>query len=1616
MVTGDIYAEARFELHEYTITVNQPAVGGTVAAQVEGNETVITETGTSVMGNWVQLTYEAAEDYLFDRFVVMDADNNEIETPNNGFEMPASDVTITAVYTAMGQVATPSFSPASGTYDSEHIPMVTISCSTPGATIHYTTDGTEPTVNSPVYTEPLTITGTTTIMAMAEADNMVNSAVSTATYTIDQVYYVFVNGNISNGTITATPTSGVAGTQITLGATPEAGYIFDSWIVSLVGTPAMVTIPVTGNTFEMPASDVNVSAVFVPDTFGVSFVLNGGEFAEGYTPVNSYWYGQPDVMLPTSDDMVYAGHTFGGWYETPELTGNSWTMVPDTAMSDKTYYAKWTINTYTVTAVVSPQDGGEITGLNESGEYEYGSVVTLTAVPAEGYDFTGWWINHENMASTTDPVYETMVTGDIYAEARFELHAYTITVTQPVAGGTVAAQVEGDETVITEIGTSVMGNWVQLTYEAAEDYSFDRFVVTDADNNEIETPNNGFIMPASDVTITAVFTAMGQVTTPSFSPTPGTYSSDQDLVVTISCSTPGATIHYTTDGTEPTVDSPVYTEPLTITGTTTIMAMAEADNMVNSAVATATYTIDQVYTINVNADIANGTVDVNPTTGTEGTVITLNPIPDEGYTFGGWNVTDGSGEVIPVGEDNTFELPAGDVNIDAVFVPDTFSVSFVLNGAEFAEGYMPVSSYWYGQTGVMLPTSDNMVYAGHTFEGWYETPELTGNSWTMVPDTAMSDKTYYAKWTINTYTVTAVVSPQDGGEITGLNESGEYEYGSVVTLTAVPAEGYDFTGWWINHENMSSSTDPVYETMVTGDIYAEARFELHEYTITVTQPAAGGTVAAQVEGGETVITESGTSVMGNWVQLTYEAAEDYSFDRFVVTDADNNEIETPNNGFIMPASDVTITAVFTAMGQVATPSFSPAPGTYDSEHIPMVTISCSTPGATIHYTTDGTEPTVDSPVYTEPLTLTGTTTIKAMAEADNMVNSAVATATYTIDQVYTINVNADIANGTVVVNPTTGTEGTVITLTPIPDEGYTFGGWNVTDGSGEEIPVGEDNTFVLPAGDVNIDAVFVPMTYSLTLEVGQGTLLNGFVRDTSYTYGEGFVLPTAADVEYAGHIFAGWYTNMEYAGNPITEISADATGDTTVYAKWNTNIMMYNITTSVSPAGTGTVTATPTTAVEGTVVALTATPATGYTFNGWSVTWVNNGVEEEILVNDDNTFEMPAGNVMVNAIFVPMTFNITLEIGEGTLLNGFVRDSTYTYGVGFSLPTVDDVEYAGHTFAGWYTNAEFTGDPITKISAFAMGDTTVYAKWDISTYTLTIHYVYETGVEAAPTFTQTMNDGEPYNVQSPEIETYMPSQASVSGVMGEEDVEVTVIYTQIVMSDVAAQTVCAGGFTDNIVFSSPLSFGTMSYAWTNDVTSIGLAGSGEGNIASFDVVNTNSSPVTATITVTPTCTYNNMTVAGVPQTFTITVNPTSASEFSATAEDLYTWVEADTTITEEGTHDYVHVFTNQYGCDSVVTLHLTITVGIENYDLTSRVILYPNPAHDIINIDVEGDATVTGVEVFDVYGKVVRVVDGDNLPQAQQPSSINISHLVEGVYVVRIRTDKGVATKKFVKH
>jgi hypothetical protein len=93
----------------------------------------------------------------------------------------------TAVYTigtGTTVAATPTFSPAAGTYTSAQ--SVTLSDTTPGAIIYYTTNGTTPTVSSAQYIAgtPLSISATTTIQAIAVASGYANSAVTSGTYTL----------------------------------------------------------------------------------------------------------------------------------------------------------------------------------------------------------------------------------------------------------------------------------------------------------------------------------------------------------------------------------------------------------------------------------------------------------------------------------------------------------------------------------------------------------------------------------------------------------------------------------------------------------------------------------------------------------------------------------------------------------------------------------------------------------------------------------------------------------------------------------------------------------------------------------------------------------------------------------------------------------------------------------------------------------------------------------------------------------------------------------------------------------------------------------------------------------------------------------------------------------------------------------------------------------------------------------------------------------------------------------------------------------------------------------------------------------------------------------------
>ena len=107
----------------------------------------------------------------------------------------------------------------------------------------------------------------------------------------------------------------------------------------------------------------------------------------------------------------------------------------------------------------------------------------------------------------------------------------------------------------------------------------------------------------------------------------------------------------------------------------------------------------------------------------------------------------------------------------------------------------------------------------------------------------------------------------------------------------------------------------------------------------------------------------------------------------------------PATGTITAVSDtLSATVALTATAQLPTPVLTPATAVEDS--LVTVTMSCTVADAAIHYTTDGTEPTATSAVYSSPVTFNtpGTYTVKALAMKSGWENSAVATGTYTVNE------------------------------------------------------------------------------------------------------------------------------------------------------------------------------------------------------------------------------------------------------------------------------------------------------------------------------------------------------------------------------------------------------------------------------------------------------------------------------------------------------------------------------------------------------------------------------------------------------------------------------------------
>ena len=460
--------------------------------------------------------------------------------------------------------------------------------------------------------------------------------------------------------------------------------------------------------------------------------------------------------------------------------------------------------------------------------------------------------------------------------------------------------------------------------------------------------------------------------TPTLSPAPGSYTSA--INVTLSDSTAGATIHCTTDGSTPTPSSPACSS-VTISSTATLKAIATATGYTSSAVASATYTIDPGATgINFGSGFTstgltfNGSAKLNGTrlritdTGTSeaGSVFLSTPINIQTFTTDfGFQLSSASADGFTFTIQGVGPTALGPLGGGLGYGPDTpggtpgiaksIAVKFDIYNND-GEGTDSTGLYTNGvspttpaldmtSSGVSLLSGD--VFNVHaTYDG--TTLAMT------IADASNSSQTFRASWPIN-------IPSTVGGNTAYLGFTG-----GTGGQTAIQ----EILDWTYVTNGQATAATPTFSP-APGTYSAPQSVTLSDTTAgSVIHCTTDGSIPSASSPVCTTLTVSTTTTIN-----AIAVASGYS----------NSAVASGTYTIALPT--------------VATPTFSPAPGTYSATQ--TVTLSDTTQGAVVHCTTNGTTPTASSPACTT-VTVSTTTTIEAIAVASGYNNSAVASGTYTI--------------------------------------------------------------------------------------------------------------------------------------------------------------------------------------------------------------------------------------------------------------------------------------------------------------------------------------------------------------------------------------------------------------------------------------------------------------------------------------------------------------------------------------------------------------------------------------------------------------------------------------------
>jgi LysM repeat protein len=363
--------------------------------------------------------------------------------------------------------------------------------------------------------------------------------------------------------------------------------------------------------------------------------------------------------------------------------------------------------------------------------------------------------------------------------------------------------------------------------------------------------------------------------------------------------------------------------------------------------------------------------------------------------------------------------------------------------------------------------------------------------------------------------------------------------------------------------------------------------------------------------------------------------------------------------------------VGTPTPQAATPTFSPAAGTYTGSQ--SVTLSDGTSGATIYYTTNGTTPTTSSTQYTGPITVSSTETLEAIAVATGDTNSAVASAAYTISSLPTVS--------TPTFSPGTGNYGYAQTVT-------------LADAtSGAIIYYTVDGTTPTPSSTQYTGPVTVSSTETLKAIAAAPGYTNSAVASATYTINHS--LPTVSTPTFSPA--SGSYSSAQSVS------LSDATSNATIYYTTNGTTPT---TSSTEYSGPITVSSTETleamavapgdnnSAVASAAYTITATlptastptflPAAGAYSSAQSVVLSDATSGATIYYTTDGTTPTASSTKYTGPVTVSSTETLQAIAAATGYANSAVTSAAYT--IAASLPTVPTPAFS--PAAGTYNSAQ----------------------------------------------------------------------------------------------------------------------------------------------------------------------------------------------------------------------------------------------------------------------------------------------------------------------------------------